>query len=168
MDFIASLSSDESIGLVIKLSIALVLGGILGLERIFEHKPAGMRTYALVSMGSAMFVIISEIVSKNYIELGLNPDPLKVASNIIVGVGFLGTGIIIFKDSTLIGLTTAAGLWLAAGIGMATGYGLYEAAFIGMLLTLLIFTVLSYIERGLLNLHDKLSKESTINNRGED
>ena len=137
-----------------KLSLALVFGAILGLERIFEHRPAGMRTYSLVSMGSALFIIISEIVSQHYISLGMNPDPLKVASNIIVGIGFLGTGMIIFKDSTLIGLTTAAGLWLAAGIGMAIGFGMYGAAFLGTIFTLFIFTILYYIETWLLKLHD--------------
>lgn len=158
MDFINSVTSDASMGIFIKLLLALVCGAILGLERIFEHRPAGMRTYALVSMGSAMFIIVSEIVTKHYLSLNLFSDPLRVASNIVVGIGFLGTGIIIFKDSTLVGLTTAAGLWLAAGIGMAVGFGLYDAAFLGTIFTLFIFTILYYVEVGLLKLHDKESR----------
>lgn len=154
MEFLTSITSDASMDIFVKLSLALVCGAALGLERIFEHRPAGMRTYALVSMGSALFIIISEIVSKHYLSLNMNPDPLKVASNIVVGIGFLGTGIIIFKDSTLTGLTTAAGLWLAAGIGMAMGFGLYEAAFLGTVFTLFIFTILYYVEVGLLKLHE--------------
>ncbi len=138
-----------------KLALSILFGTILGLERVFAHRSAGPRTYALVSMSSAFFIIISEIVSAHYVSIGINPDPLKIASNIVVGVGFLGTGIIIFKDSTLMGLTTAAGLWAAAGIGMAVGYGLYALAFLATVFTLFIFTILWYIEHFLLKIHDE-------------
>ena len=154
MEFFNTLASDANMDILLKLFMALFFGAVLGLERVFAHRPAGPRTYALVSMGSALFIIISEIISLQYLSLGINPDPLKVASNIIVGVGFLGTGIIIFKDSTLMGLTTAAGLWLAAGIGIATGFGLYQAAFLATIFTLFIFTGLYYIEHALLKFHD--------------
>lgn len=84
----------------------------------------------------------------------MTPDPLKMIGNIIVGVGFLGAGIIILKDSTLVGLTTAAGLWLSAGIGMAAGFGYFGAALLATIMTLIIFTVLFYVEHALLRLHD--------------
>jgi putative Mg2+ transporter-C (MgtC) family protein len=139
----------------IKLSVALLLGAILGLERIFAHRTAGPRTYALVAMGSALFIIVSEVVSRNYhLSTGAFTDPLRVASNIVVGIGFLGTGIIVFRDSTPIGITTAAGLWLAAGIGMAIGFGLILPAVIATFLTLFVFTVLFHIEDALLKIHD--------------
>ena len=154
MEFINALVSDESVRILGQLFLALTFGSILGLERIFAHRSAGMRTYALVSTASALFVIISEMVLRQYLSINVSTDPLRMASNIIIGVGFLGTGIIIFKDSTLVGLTTAAGLWLAAGIGMAVGYGLYVPAFLGTIFTLFIFTVMFYVEDALLKMHD--------------
>ncbi|MFA5841663.1 MAG: MgtC/SapB family protein [Candidatus Paceibacterota bacterium] len=155
MDFLNSAAIDSNIEIFIKLSLALFFGATLGLERIFAHRTAGPRTYALVSMGSALLIIVSELVIKNYqIATGTFFDPLRVASNIVVGIGFLGTGIIVFKDSTPVGITTAAGLWLAAGIGMAIGFGLYLPAFIATILTLFIFTILFNIEESLLRVHD--------------
>lgn len=130
-----------------KLVLAVILGGLLGLERSLARKTAGMRTYTLVSMGAALFVIIAEIVGVYYSELGIRVfDPLRVASQIIVGIGFLGAGLIILQGNKLRGLTTAAGLWVAAGIGMAVGYGLYIVAAMVTVLTLFVFTVLWYVE----------------------
>ncbi len=131
--------------IVLKLFIALVLGMIIGTERVWAHKTAGMRTYALVSMGSALFVIISNQMVDYYSGFsGMNP--LMIISQIVVGIGFLGAGVIFNKDSKLIGLTTATGLWVAAGIGMASGLGLYNIAIIATTLTLFIFIVLWFIE----------------------
>ena len=128
----------------IKLSIAIILGMIIGIERVLAHKTAGMRTYALVSMGSALFILVAGIMSPLYVGLGI--DPLRMASQIVVGVGFLGAGVIILKDARLQGLTTASGLWVAAGIGMAAGFGLYAVALIATLLTLFIFVVIWFVE----------------------
>ncbi len=132
--------------MAIKLLMAILLGGLIGFERTRAGKVAGARTYALVSMGSALFVIVSQLVSERFLGT-ITFDPLRVASQIVVGVGFLGTGMIIFQDNKLIGLTTAAGLWVAAGIGMAVGFGLYEVALIASLLTLFVFIVLWYVEQ---------------------
>jgi putative Mg2+ transporter-C (MgtC) family protein len=131
-----------------RLFIALVLGMIIGVERVWAHKTAGMRTYALVSMGSALFVIVSNAMVEAYLDLpGMNP--LMIVSQIVVGVGFIGTGLIFTKDSKLMGLTTATGLWVSAGIGMAAGFGLYKIALISSILTLVVFTVLWFIEQEL-------------------
>ncbi len=131
-----------------RLFVALVLGMIIGVERAWAHKTAGMRTYALVAMGSALFVLISNEMVRSYIQFpGLNP--LMIVAQIIVGVGFIGTGLIFTKDSKLMGLTTATGLWVSAGIGMASGFGLYNIAIIATVLTLFIFTVLWFLERQL-------------------
>jgi putative Mg2+ transporter-C (MgtC) family protein len=138
-----------TIDILIRLLVAVLLGGIVGVERTLAGKTAGMRTYALVSMGSALFVLISQIVSANFIGL-TNYDPLRMASQILVGIGFIGAGLV-FHDHQHMrtsGLTSAAGLWVSAGIGMAVGFGLYPLAIIAALLTLLIFTVLWYVERG--------------------
>lgn len=132
--------------IILRLFVALALGMVIGTERVWAHKTAGMRTYALVSMGSALFVVISNEMVKFYSSYsGMNP--LMIVSQIVVGVGFIGAGLIFTKDSKLVGLTTATGLWVAAGIGMAAGLGLYNIAIISTILTLFIFTVLWFIEK---------------------
>lgn len=140
MDIIAN--SFEAI--VLKLILAIVLGALLGLERSLAKKTAGMRTYTLVSLGAALFMIVSEIIgTEGYAAF----DPSRVASQIVVGIGFLGAGLIIFQGNKVRGLTTAAGLWVAAGLGMAAGLGLYWLAIVATILTLLVFTVFWYIEQ---------------------
>jgi putative Mg2+ transporter-C (MgtC) family protein len=119
---------------------------LLGVERAFAGKTAGMRTYALVAMGSALFVIISLIIGEAYIG-HTSFDPLRMASQIVTGIGFIGAGLIIFRNRKVSGLTTAAGLWVAAGIGIAVGYGFFAIGLMAALLTLLVFTVVWYIER---------------------
>ena len=131
-----------------RLFIALSLGMIIGTERVWAHKTAGMRTYALVSMGSALFVIISNEMIKMYTSFP-GTNPLMVISQIVVGVGFIGTGLIFTKDSKLMGLTTATGLWVSAGIGMASGAGLFNVAILATLFTLCIFVVLFFFEQQL-------------------
>ena len=131
---------------ILRLVIALLLGAFIGVERFWVHKEAGIKTHALVSMGSALFVIISEIIVQKYSGIsGLNP--IMMDSNIIIGIGFLGAGSIIFQNSRLRGLTTAGGLWLTAGIGMAAGFGLYGLAAISTVLVLLILIVIFIIEK---------------------
>lgn len=133
---------------VLKLVLAILLGGTLGLERSLARKTAGMRTYTLVALGSALFVIVSQVVTDQYLAMGIRAfDPLRVASQVVVGIGFLGAGLIIVQNNKLYGLTTAAGLWVAAGIGMAVGFGLYVLAIAVTILTLFVFTVLWYVER---------------------
>ncbi len=143
---------DATIGLplgeiALRLGLALVLGAALGLERTLAGKTAGMRTYTLVSLGSALFVLVSQLVVEQYLAEGLRTfDPLRVASQVVVGVGFLGAGLIIFQGNKLRGLTTAAGLWVAAGLGMAVGFGLYGVALLVTALTLATFTLLWQVE----------------------
>ena len=135
----------NTLDIIIKLSFALVLGGIIGAERVWAHKTAGIRTYALVSMGSALFVLVSGELVKFYSGFG-GMNPLMIVAQIVVGVGFIGTGLIFTKDSKLMGLTTATGLWVSAGIGMASGFGLFSLAVVATTLTLFIFVVLWFLE----------------------
>ena len=135
---------------------------IIGTERVWAHKTAGMRTYALVAMGSALFVIVSGEMVKAYAGFtGLNP--LMIVAQIVLGVGFIGTGLIFSKDSKLMGLTTATGLWVSAGIGMASGFGLFKIAIIATFFTLFIFVFLFYIESKL-----KKSKYFAESNNNEE
>ena len=134
--------------IALRLVLALVFGGLIGVERVVAHKKAGVRTYALVSMGSSLFVIVSVLVTNMYFGM-IDIDPMRLAGQIVMGVGFLGGGLIILSGTHLRGLTTAAGLWVAAGIGMAVGFGFFMLGFIASLLTLFIFTVLWYFEQGI-------------------
>lgn len=132
---------------IVSLGVATICGVIIGTERLFAHKTAGMRTYALVSMGAALFIIISNIIVDNF---GASvTDPLRVASTVVTGVGFLGAGLIVLKESTITGVTTASSIWVSAGIGMAAGFGLHGLAIAATIITLIIFVGLWYIEEKL-------------------
>lgn len=149
-----SVLSDASTVVLLQLLLALFLGMLIGTERAYAGKTAGMRTHALVSMGSCLFVSIASVVSASYADAGFsNFDPLRLAAAVVMGIGFLGAGEIFFKDSKLSGLTTAAGLWVAAAIGMAAGYGLYSIAVFATILTLFTFTVLWLFEEKFVRRH---------------
>ena len=142
----------STIDILIRLAVAMALGGVVGMERTIAGKTAGMRTYALVSMGSALFILISQVVMLTLAN-PLSLDPLRIASQIIVGIGFIGAGLVFHNDRDVktSGLTSAAGLWVSAGIGMAAGFALYDLAIIASILTLVVFTVLWYVERSFRN-----------------
>ena len=128
-----------------QLGLAAVLGLLLGAERSIAGKSAGMRTFALVSLGACLFTIVSVLVTTQYLGK-VNFDPMRITAAIVTGVGFIGAGLIMFRQNLLRGLTTAAGLWVAAGVGSAVGFGLYAIAVYTTLLTLLIFTAVWFIE----------------------
>ncbi len=133
---------------LLKLAVAMLCGAIVGTERNISHKAAGMRTYALVSMGAALFVTVADTAFRAYIAMGFSAiDPMHVAAAIVTGIGFMGAGVIIFRDKSVTGLTTASGLWVAAGIGLAAGYGLFQVALIATLLSLFVFEVLWHLEQ---------------------
>ncbi|MBI2631231.1 MgtC/SapB family protein [Candidatus Nomurabacteria bacterium] len=147
----------ENSEIILRLTVAVGLGIIVGLERLFVHKDAGMKTHALVSLGSALFVIISEMIALKYQAIG-GFDPTRIASQIIVGIGFLGAGSIMLYGSQLRGLTTAGGLWVMAGIGMAAGFGFFGLAFIVTVLVLLILILVNIIEKPI----RKISEENGV------
>lgn len=128
----------------VKLFMAMLLGMVIGIERFVAHKTAGMRTYTLVSLGAAMFVIISQLVTQQY---GLSGYDFHLVAAIVSAAGFLGVGSIIRSDMKVIGITTATGLWVATSIGMACGFGFYKLAAIVTMLTLFVFIVLWFIEK---------------------
>jgi len=118
--------------LVARLILGFVLSGIVGLEREVSLKPAGLRTHVLVGLGSTLLTVLS-------IDAFPGSDPSRVAASIIVGIGFLGAGTILKTEEKVIGLTTAATLWIVASIGVATGAGFYLLAIVT---TILAFCVL--------------------------
>lgn len=139
---------------ILRLTIAILLGMFIGAERLLVHKEAGMKTHALVSMGAALFVLFSEEMTEKYIGIpGFNPA--MISSNIIVGIGFLGAGMIMFRDSRTRGLTTASGLWVTAGIGMTAGFGIFSLAAIATVLVLFIFIVMNILEKPIRKISDE-------------
>ncbi len=143
----------------IKLLLAVFLGALIGLERLIVHKEAGMKTHALVSLGSALFILISEAMILKYGNL-TGFDATRMASQIIVGIGFLGAGSIMLKGSYISGLTTASGLWVTAGIGMAVGFGFFTLGISATILVLLIFILMSIFERPIRKIIDEERKEN--------
>lgn len=142
---------------VLKLVIAVGLGLLVGAERFFVHKDAGMKTHALVSLGSAVFVLISEAMVQKYINFpGLNPT--MIPSQIVVGIGFLGAGSIMLYGSQLRGLTTAGGLWVTAGIGMAAGFGFYSLSIITTVLVLLILILINILEKPIRKISEEIDQ----------
>lgn len=132
------------IEMIIRLVVALLLGSLIGIERVYAGKSAGMRTLGLVALGSALFIVISESVLAEY--TGIDADPLRVGAQIVTGIGFLGAGMIIFKEDHLSNLTTAAGVWVAAAIGMAVGYGMMSVAIAVTVLVILTFSLMLRFE----------------------
>lgn len=132
----------------LRLAVAAVLGSAVGLERERVESAAGLRTHALVSMGSALLMIVSMFGFQDAVHApDVVLDPSRVAAQIVSGIGFLGAGVIIFRREIIRGLTTAASIWVVAAIGMATGGGLYLAAAIGTALSLGILAVMKPLER---------------------
>lgn len=143
------LFSPENLSVFGRLALAVLLGSLIGVEREVSRKHAGLRTYALVSLGAALFAILSEetfrVFWKNF---GGTPnfDPSRIISQIVVGVGFLGAGMVIFYREKIFGLTTAAGIWVTAAIGAAVGIRAYGAAVSATILALFILVVLRWCE----------------------
>ena len=139
----------ENLESIFQIILAAILGGILGLEREFVKKEVGLRTYMLVCIDSCLFTILAFEVPTIIGEQG-NVDPIRVIQAVAIGVGFIGSGMIIFRRDHLEGLTTAAGVWLVASIGVAVGMKLYLLATVSSLLGLLILTLFLLIERRVL------------------
>lgn len=133
----------HTIDMLLKLVTALSLGIALGVERALVGKTAGMRTYGLVALGSALFTIIGAEVA------GGTSDSLRLTGQIITGIGFVGAGLIFFSEGKITGVTTAVGIWVAAGIGMAVGYGFYTIALTTSIFSIFVFSALWYIENKL-------------------
>lgn len=147
---------DSSIitDLLIRIALAGLLGGLIGIERQLRAKEAGLRTHVLVGIGSAMFMIVSkygfeDIIRENHVDL----DPSRIAAQVVSGMGFLGAGTIIIQKQIVKGLTTAAGMWVTAAIGLVIGSGLYEIGIYGAFLTLIVLEVFRQLSNRLLNHH---------------
>ncbi|WP_286831366.1 MgtC/SapB family protein [Sphingobacterium sp. UBA6308] len=130
---------------VLLIMLSVLIGLLIGIEREYRNKSAGLRTFILVSFGSCLFTILS-------LKIGLaNPD--RLAANIITGIGFLGAGVIFKEDNKVSGITTATTIWAAASLGMCVGAGYIFLAFIGVGLVLMILALLTYLQTYIDNYH---------------
>lgn len=141
---------------VFKLMLSLVLGSIVGFERKRKGQSAGLRTFALISMGATLAMLLSIYVPQEYLGLK-NGDPGRIAAQVISGIGFLGAGAIIQMKGSVKGLTTAAGIWMVATLGLAVGVGMYLVSIIATALILFILVQLERIEH-----HINMGSESRI------
>lgn len=129
--------------IIIRLVVSIVIGGLVGLERELEHKPAGLRTIMLVCLGSTIFMLIGFELSEFGSDLG------RIVAGVVTGVGFLGAGAIIRARGEVYGLTTAATIWLASGLGLAIGAGQYILVAIATILVLIVLRILGIVEKAL-------------------
>ena len=137
------------LAVALRIVIAVLCGGALGLERGLKHRPAGMRTYMLVCVGACLIMLTNQYL----FQVTQAGDPMRLGAQVVSGIGFLGAGtIVVTRYNRIKGLTTAAGLWSAAGVGLALGVGFYEAALIA---GLAIFVVMTLLQRWDDNLHSK-------------
>jgi putative Mg2+ transporter-C (MgtC) family protein len=153
-----------TIDIITRIAVAIGLGTALGLERTLAGKTAGMRTYSMITLGSSIFIIISEIVIYS-LSNPLIASPLMIPAAIITGIGFIGAGLILYQGNKISGLTSAAGLWVASGIGIASGFGFFTLAIIATIGALLIFTLMWFIENILKRYSYNLTRERNLIHR---
>jgi putative Mg2+ transporter-C (MgtC) family protein len=135
--------------LLLRLAASVALGSLIGYERERREQPAGLRTHLLVTLASATFMLVSSQFAyyQNYAEDSIvRVDGSRIASNVVVGIGFLGGGAILHSGLRIKGLTTAASLWLAAAVGLASGSGMFRLAFLATAISLFTLVVLRYAE----------------------
>jgi putative Mg2+ transporter-C (MgtC) family protein len=154
---------------VLRLVVAAVLGGVIGWDREYRAKEAGLRTHFLVALGSALMMIVSQHAFVDVLDRpGYGLDPSRIAAQVVSGIGFIGAGTILIQKQFVRGLTTAAGLWATAGIGLAVGGGMYWIGVAAMLLTLVGLEFLTVIVKNVgehsslliysTTIHDNLKK----------
>ncbi|MBR0175030.1 MAG: MgtC/SapB family protein [Bacteroidales bacterium] len=126
---------------ILRIFVAGLLGGLIGFEREFRAKEAGVRTHFIVALGSALFMVISQYAFAGRF------DAARVAAQVVSGIGFIGAGVIIFQKNVIRGITTAAGLWVAAAIGLGCGAEMYSVAIAATIMTILVLETMHFITR---------------------
>lgn len=140
------------LSVILRILAAVIFGGAIGLERGMKNRPAGLRTYMLVCVGSCLIMLTNQYLY----QVTQAGDPMRLGAQVVSGIGFLGAGtIIVTKHNQIKGLTTAAGLWAAAGVGLALGVGFYEAAFVA---GFAVFAILTLLQK----LDDKMHRSTKI------
>ncbi len=148
MDYISSLATPYEWQVLLRLGAATLLGVVIGLERERWGKIAGLRTHALVTLGAALFTVISLKLYQEFPSLGgVQGFDYHIIANIIVGIGFIGAGTILRLEDRIVGTTTAASLWVVAAIGIACGLGFFREAVATTVLAYLVLAVLGAFEK---------------------
>lgn len=146
MDFLLmepTLREVTLLAVILRITMAVVVGGLIGMERGMKNRPAGLRTYMVVCLGACLVMMTNQYVCQVF-KTG---DPVRMGAQVVSGIGFLGAGtIIVTRRNRIKGLTTAAGLWAAAGVGLALGMGFYEAALIGGFAIFAVMTLLQKMD----------------------
>lgn len=150
MFFADTINGSYELAVLVKLLLAALAGAAIGLEREKHGRPAGLRTHLLVALGACLITVVSEAFHLKYAALdgtsSMRLDPARIAAQIVVGIGFLGAGVIIKEGISVRGLTTAASLWLVAGLGMAFGMGLFVPGAMATVLALMSLIFLKMLE----------------------
>jgi len=139
---------------IVRLLCAMLIGIIIGTEREYTHRPAGMRTHMLVAIGACAVMITSQMIFCQYYAFGAMPDPARLSAQVIAGVGFLGAGTILREGTTIKGLTTAASVWTVACLGIAVGGGYYAVGFMGAACMFVTLTLFEWIQKKLMRSRD--------------
>ncbi|MFN0191000.1 MAG: MgtC/SapB family protein [Aestuariivirga sp.] len=156
LDIVSVRTITPELELAIRLSAAVILGGLIGWDREAKNRPAGLRTHMLTSLASAAFAIVALELMQWAVKQGASADPIRAIEAVTAGVAFLAAGTIIQSRGEVTGLTTGAGMWLAGAIGVACGTGLYSVAVFVTLLALLILA-------GLQRLSERVAGEASPN-----
>ena len=144
--------SDDLNTIFVRLALAVLAGSLIGFERAFHGRPAGIRTHSLVCTASSLLMLLTVFQWDLLVDVPqetIRVDPTRMAQGIMTGIGFLGAGVIMQEKLTIRGLTTAAAIWMSASIGIIIGMGMFSAAVIATLFTLLILSVFGWVERRL-------------------
>src|SRR5918992_3339165 len=134
-----------------RLALAMVVGAVLGIERERLDRPAGLRTYMVGVEGACLFIICAILLAEQIVRAGGVSDPGRIASTVVQGIGFIAAGVILTTGKEVIGLTTAAGLWVATALGLLIGAGFYMIAIVAATATLIALVVLRHVELEFLN-----------------
>lgn len=139
---------DSQVQFIFQLVLAVALGAVIGLEREYKKKGAGLQTHSLVTLGACLFTILNFELFNSFVgRAGLNFDPSRLIQAVAMGIGFIGAGVIIYRQFQLEGITTAAGLWCSAAIGVAVGANFYFLALLTTILVSLILIGFGELER---------------------
>lgn len=149
-DILNSLRMEPGLAeICLRLACAMLVGLVIGTEREYTNRPAGMRTHILVALGACVVSLTGQMLFNTYSPLGATPDPARLSAQVITGVGFLGAGTIMREGATVKGLTTAASVWTVACLGVAAGYGFYTITLAGMVFMLITLTILELLQHHL-------------------
>jgi putative Mg2+ transporter-C (MgtC) family protein len=143
-----SLSDVEAIQ---RLALAMMVGAVMRVERERLDRPAGLRTYMLVVEGACLFMICAILLAEQIVRAGGVSDPGRIASTVVQGIGFIAAGVILTTGKEVIGLTTAAGLWVATALGLLIGAGFFVIAIVATVATVVALVALRHVELEFMN-----------------